>query len=125
MISGIGLMLTLYDSLILVGLVLLVIGVVFGIPLTMTAYRRWQKVLGIYVGVVVDDRGVDAYGEFVSWDEIREVREDPDEGYILVYRPDNDEKEPLCFVNLDHFPHFDQFLEELRTHGVEIKISHY
>ncbi len=74
------------------------------------------------LSVVVQDRGVIAYGRDLLWEEIKELREDPWEGYQLIFRPSNDEGESLQCINLDDFHHFDHFVTQLQNHGVKINI---
>lgn len=86
---------------------------------------KWLKEGGSETKVIVEDQGVIAYGNYLLWDEIKELREDPEEGYQLIFRPLNKKGETLHFVNIDDFLYFDNFVEQLREHGVEIKINHW
>jgi hypothetical protein len=70
----IGIMIMGEERLRLHGAVLLSLGLIFGIPLTIWAWRRLREILGVWEGVVVDQEGIMVYGEFVSWDEAKEVR---------------------------------------------------
>jgi hypothetical protein len=100
------------------------IGFTVGFFLVISIVKRWREAGENEQNVVVEDRGVIAHGNHLLWEEIKELREDSEEGYQLVFRPLNKEREPLQFVTIDDFPHFDQFIEQLREHGVEIKINH-
>lgn len=101
------------------------LGFAIGILLVITIVKRWREVREREQDVVVEDKGVIAHGNYLLWDEIKELREDPWEGYQLVFRPLNKRGEPLHFVTIDDFPHFDNFVEQLREHGVEIKINRW
>ena len=101
------------------GYIVLLVGLL-AIPSTILAIKVWNDISRAKKGVVLDEEGVTLYGDFVSWYEIREVRKDPDEGYILVFRPDNDATESLCFLSIGHFPHLGHFLKRLQARGIEI-----
>lgn len=101
------------------------IGFTVGFFFVISIVKRWREAREREQNVVVEDRGVIAHGNYLLWEEIKELREDPWEGYQLVFRPLNKKGESLHFVNIDDFPHFDSFVEQLREHGVEIRINHW
>lgn len=103
----------------------ILLGSTMGFILVILIVKRWREAREDEKNVVVEDRGVIAHGNYLLWDEIKELREDPWEGYQLVFRPLNKREEPLRFVTIDGFPHFDHFIKQLREHGVEIKIRHW
>jgi hypothetical protein len=100
-------------------------GFAVGLLLVLYITKRRREAQNRERQVIVEDRGVIAYGNYLLWDEIKELQENPWEGYRLVFRRLNKETEPLRFVTIDEFPHFDHFIKQLRDHGVEIKINHW
>ncbi len=99
-----------------------VLGFTVGFLVFVLIMKRRKEGRERELSVVVDDRGVIARGRCLLWEEITELREDPWEGYQLMFSPSKDEKESLQYINLDDFYHFDHFVEQLRNHGVKISI---
>jgi hypothetical protein len=99
------------------------IGFTVGFFLVITIVKRWREARVGEHNVVVEDRGVIVHGNYLLWEEIEELREDPEKRYQLVFRPLSNKGEPLHFVGIDEFDDFDSFVEQLREHGVKIKIN--
>ena len=103
------------------GYIILFVGLGLAVPVTIFGIKVWSEILRTRKGVILDEEGVTLFGDFVSWFEIREVRWDPKEGHILVFRPDSDATQPLSFLNMDNVPHLRHFLKSLQDRGIEIK----